>query len=162
MKNERLQKWALITEIGGGFAILITLIAVLIELDANTKATQAQTAQELWNQLLQATTISDALGAKEQVELTLEYLNSGFEGMEFIEGIMAESQFERVMQVYDNAYYQYARGILDEDVFARFRDPIMDRVQRPWFEDYWERKSNRYSLSFREYIDELLLSLREE
>ena len=41
----KLEKWALIAEIVGGVAIVVTLIALIVELRGNTGAIRAQTAQ---------------------------------------------------------------------------------------------------------------------
>jgi len=154
----RLQEYALIAEIIGGLAVILTLLALLLELGANTRATQAQTAQGVWNNLLQAN--FEIVRDESQQELFRGALFTQLEGINSIENRTARNIFERYMLIYDNAYYQYRQGTLDEDVFSRFRAPIERRVRLKGFPEYWEARKDGFSLSFREYIDELLVTLR--
>ena len=47
MSNDRLQKWALIAEVIGAVAVVISLIFVGIELRSNTEATRAATREAI-------------------------------------------------------------------------------------------------------------------
>ena len=158
MTNEpiqnRLKIYAVVAEIIGGVAVLVTLVFLVLEIRESTRATRAQTAQALWDQMIE---LSVTIGEDERARnIWFNLMESGLSSFEGVDRQGAMNIFTRNMYIYDNAVYQFNQGTLDEDVFSRYRAAILDRVNRDWFPGYWKESELLFSLSFRKYIDELL------
>ena len=135
MSNKILKKWALISEIIGGMAILITLVLLLTELQQNTAAIRVATYDDLVADLADynLTQITD----NELSEMRFETRDSG-------NGLSSISERHQYMlnratlvrfQHYERAYIQWAAGYLDESQWERFRFYLCSLSGDPLFEE---------------------------
>jgi hypothetical protein len=122
MNNEKLQRWALISEIVGGAAVLLTLILLLLEVRQNTQAIRTATYDDLVADLADFNmniATDDELGQ-------MRFLNST-EGRD----PLTDYQLFLLIQInlvrfqhYERAYIQWRAGNLEDSLWERFRDRI--------------------------------------
>ena len=150
--DERLRKFALVAEIVGGIAVLITLIVLVLEISQSTRAMRAQTAQDVWTQLIQ---FGDYISSDPGRVEVFSQLSPELENLDAL-GPSVYPVVRRLMYVYDNAYYQYQQGTLDDDVFSRYRFGIEDWVAREWFPQYWDAEERFFSRSYITHVEALM------
>lgn len=151
--NNKLKNIAMIAEIVGGLAVLVTLIILVFQISQSTRAMRAQTAQ---NTLIQLMNYSDYLFAGPPDRLDVfQQLTPELEDITTIDS-SAFPIFRRLMYVYDNAYYQFQQGTLDDDVFSRYRRGIDDFSNRRWFPGYWEIDKRSFTDSFQLYVENII------
>lgn len=97
MNNEQLQRWALIAEILGSVAILITLVFLILQINVGVKATRAQTTQALFSQLQDAgQPISENQVLSRQWN---EFVQNGYANLGQVEAGTVTASLARIMQV---------------------------------------------------------------
>ena len=119
MNSDRLQKWALVAEIVGGLAVVLSLIFVGLEIRQsseetalNTRAVETGAYQDLIGQIM-------AINFNTQNNAQLrELINRMIDGGEFLteeERDLYNSHVTNIMRHADLAYFQYERGIIDKE-----------------------------------------------
>jgi len=152
MKNDYLQKWALIAEIVGGFAVVLTLIFLILETRENTNAIKAQTYQMLTAEL------NEVRREITSLNVPLIMADSGGNG---IEALSRSDQsrviisFQALWSVYETAFYSFQRGTLGDDEWERYSLAIC----RTYFSSIgmWDREgpdiSRNITPLFRDYVE---------
>ena len=132
MSNKILKKWALISEIIGGMAILITLVLLLIELQQNTAAIRTATYDDLVADLADynLTQITDNELSEMRFETRVD-LSSITERQQYMLNRATLVRFQH----YERAYIQWAAGYLDESQWERFRFYLCSLSGDPLFEE---------------------------
>ncbi len=120
MSNDKLQKWALIAEIIGGLAIVISLVFVGFEIRHSAeetrqaaKITRAATSLQLkqdWVELNLTAASSPEL-AKVQAKWGME----GYESLSQDEKVLFIAYNRATWHIQSNAYYQYRLGLLEQE-----------------------------------------------
>ena len=121
MKTTKLQKWALVAEVLGGIAIVITLVFLVLETRANTNAIQVQTYQSLTaelNALRFEKTKTYNIGAY------LAYTKGSFKELTDQQKYRLIIVTEAIWGIYESAFYANERGVLGEDEWGRFEAAI--------------------------------------
>ena len=121
MKKLELQQWALLAEVIGGIAVVISIIFLVLETRENTNAIQAQTYQNLTEQLNNAryTAMQEDIAT-----LRFKLLNGGYKDLSDKERWLLRMMAEAKWGIYESAYYAYERGILGDDEWQRFENAI--------------------------------------
>ena len=132
MRVESLQKWALLAEVGGAIAVVVTLAFVAMEMRENTNALQAQTYQELIRDLntLRAQALNPYVAALEQ-----KLADEGWEGLSPTERLGVRSRATQRWGIYESAFFANERGVLGAVEWERFRVAICRAVDEP--DAYW-------------------------
>lgn len=133
MNKTKLQEWALVAEVLGGIAIVITLIFLVLETRATTNAIQTQTYQTLTAEL---NDIRIEKSKTVNMEAYLAYAQTSFtelsEQQQFRLIVIAEA----LWGIYESAYYAQNRGVLGGDEWYRFEAAICRnfKVDKPlWY-----------------------------
>ena len=113
--KEKLQEYALIAEIVGGVAIVISLVFVGLEIRHNNAISRTEAYQRNLDALNEWRALVLTTGNAEAV---LNFLSSGT----IEEGKEAEIQVLQsvALMVFDRAYFSYKNGIMDEAGWNRF------------------------------------------
>ena len=149
MSNEKLKKWALISEIIGGMAILITLVLLLIELQQNTAAIRTATYDDLVADLADynLTQITDNELSEMRFETRVD-LSSITERQQYMLNRATLVRFQH----YERAYIQWAAGYLDGSQWERFRFQLCALSGDPFFEEQiGSTIDNATSVEFSQY-----------
>ena len=110
--KEKLQEYALIAEIVGGIAIILSLIFVGMQINQNYEMMRYQTRSELALALSQR--MWDAANSP-----YFSSINFAVDP-DTLTGLDKERQktgFNSIFRLYENMYYQYKNGLFDEDEF---------------------------------------------
>lgn len=150
MAHLSLQDWANISQIVGGFAVVVSLAYVAYELRQNTVARET--------------------GARQQFgALDLAYLSASLDPAVVARALAKQEQGEQLsslefsqlrhrqhvnFRVFENAHYQYKRGALDEGEWTRYREIIRvvlcnDEAAKAMWRDFW------FAAEFRAVVDEI-------
>jgi len=121
MNNNRLQKWALAAEIIGGLAVVVTLVFLVIETRNNTNSIQAQTYQNLTEELNQT--------RRDQMDPVIARIfvkarEEGFDALNPEERYLAAQVRSAKWGVYESAFYARERNVLGEFEWVRFQEAI--------------------------------------
>lgn len=145
LDSESLKQWALVAEIIGGAAIVITLVILVFELQQNTTAVQRATYSEITQSL-----------DEWRYQLTLNPdVRAVFEKFDQQETLTSEEASIRVglgrtlYSIYERAYWANEYGQVGEPEWARFERMICASLPR-----FWDGSSEFiYTEEFIEYIN---------
>ena len=150
-----LEEIALLVEIIGGIAIIISIIFVGLQLRESSKATRSATA---------ATTVS---------EITSWYSNLGnseqgshvfWNFMTNPKSLTPEQRFQAIMNIHgimvtwQNSYYLLKEGTLDKRVHESLLEIINGVKNNPGFHIYWKERKSIFLKEFQEYVEVIMAS----
>jgi hypothetical protein len=64
--------------------------------------------------------------------------------------MMAQIQFRN----YEDAFHQFQRSLLEAEVWESRRTAMLEYFFEPGIQDWWSRRKNTFSRSFREFLDQ--------
>jgi len=155
-----IQDWAAVGEIVGGVAIIISLVYVGLQIRQNTKALKLGTAHhttENFSDWYLVTAENDQLA------------DIFFRGLQDIQSLQPVEKFRffallhKFFRAYENAYYQFRNGALDDDAFEGLTQMMLMIKTTPGIITYWEERKGWYNKKFQLYInDEIMAADGEE
>jgi len=151
----RLKKIALIFEILGGIAILISLIFVGIQLKENTKATKSSTATATIG------TMTDwyvTMGTDAEASSGFWKFLSNPESMKKDEQLQYIYIMHGLLLTFQNSYYLAEEGTLDERIPESLNQVIIGVKDQPGFQLYWKARKSIFFKEYRDYVDEIIQS----
>ncbi|MEH6569277.1 MAG: hypothetical protein V7709_09385 [Halioglobus sp.] len=142
----------------GAIGVIATLGYLAIQTKHNTRAVNASTFQgntSIWQDMFLALAGADAPEAFAQ----------GMRGNRDIDSLTFQ-KFWMVCRTlflnFENQYYQYRQGTLDEEAFKGYEDSMCDMVLSwPGIRAWWPLNHNSYGKAYVEYIERLLTSTQE-
>ena len=148
MSADSINKWL---SLSANFGVVIGLILLLIEIDQNSDLVQAQIHQARSDQhvsdRLQRANSEFLLPALEKFDAAGGFANlSALDQLTIVEAARIKELLFAMHQDYDNLFYQYQQGYLDEE-FYRYRVEYPIAVLAPWWEklDVFESVGRRPS-----------------
>ena len=148
----KLKKIALIAEILGGIAILISLIFVGIQFKENTVATKSQNA---------STTMAALANWYIAIGNNSESSELYYSFMADPEAMTPEQRFQVVMSthgifiIFQNSFYLSKEGTLDSEMQNTLTSVMLGILDQPGFKFYWEQRKSfffqRFSRVHRRY-----------
>lgn len=147
--KEKLQEYALIAEIIGGFAIVASLIFVGLQTGQNTKAVEAnlrQSALEADNELIILNINNPKITMlRSKQDLTEE------------EAVILTNQLLLTFRLRENDYSQYLNGATDEETWLRYRSSIYVTFQWQNNRNWWSKVGKLFfSPNFVQEVDKIL------
>ena len=148
-----LEQLALIAEIFGGFAILISLIFVGIQFRENAKATKSANS---------SATISSLGNWYQQIGNNQETSKVFYDFMAAPDLLTPQQRFQAVMNVhgifiiFQNSYYLSKEGTLDSEMRNAITSVILGAKDQPGFSFYWEQRKSFFFKEFRGYIEDVM------
>ena len=132
MNDKALKRFAMISEILGGLAVIVTLIILIFEVRGNTQAVRAATYDSLVGSLVdqRMAMITD----NELQEMDFVQASEGREAFTPRQSRMFFNLFVSRFQNYERAYTQWRAGNLDDDSWERFKLRICNDSGNPAFE----------------------------
>ncbi len=121
MKNEDVQKWALLAEIVGGIAVVISLIFLALQMRENTNALQAQTFQDLMQDLNEYRSLIN----QSDVSIIRELRRTeGLESLSVPDQRRIRGYSLILWGIYESAFFANNRGVLGRQEWSRFQSAI--------------------------------------
>ena len=145
--------WGAVSAVAGMLAAIfvgLSVVYLALQIKASTQATRSQTYQLATSALAEMAGIigSDKerarifrVGMEEPAALTEdEFTQFGYLGI---------SLFRR----FENVFFQYQSGMIDEDFWVGHRDNILWFFRRPGTQVWWKDRKFAFSKRFREFLD---------
>ncbi len=154
MKN-KLKNIALIAEIFGGIAILVTLIFVGIQFRDNIKATRSATATATIEAL--SNWYTELGNNSESSELFYNFMADP-------DVLTPQQRFQVVMNVhgvfmvFQNSFYLSKEGTLDDEMQNSLTSVVLGVMDQPGFKFYWEQRKSFLLEEFRMYIEDIMIN----
>ena len=151
MKKNRLALISELAQVISAIAVVISLFYVGVQVRQNTKATQALMRQSIADNdinylmtYLNPDIIAEAeFKLKNNIELT---------PIEF-DQLVRQQQVN--FRVFENAYYQYQRGLLEKEVWDRYQIIIARLFTLPHVIEQWKTNRRTYTVSFQREVDNI-------
>jgi hypothetical protein len=145
--------WNAVSAIAGVLAaisVTFTVVYLAIQIRKNTQATHSQTYQLATSALAE---MAGIIGSSKELArifrigmITPDKLDED----EFAQfGYLGISLFRR----FENVFFQYQSGMIDEDFWTGHRDNILWFFHRPGMQVWWKDRKYAFSKSFREFLD---------
>lgn len=161
MSSNKLEKWALLAEIIGGIAIVISLGVVAFELNQgtkqavlNTSALEIASYQDLIDSISNLNEIAlnnPELGAAIQKSLTNpDDLSKG-------ELRQTRFYFMTLFRHGDMAYFQYQRGAINHERLDSVLSIVTARLRSKSVLKLWNERKYVFVSDYRAYIDDVIL-----
>ncbi len=150
-----LKKIALITEIIGGIAIVISLLFVGMQFKENATATRSATAAATVSNL---TSWYSNIGNSEQGSYIFWNFLSNPDSLKPEERFQAIMNIHGAMLTFQNSYYLAKEGTLDQEIQQSLVEIINGIKKTPGFTVFWKARKSIFLKDFQEYVDEIIES----
>ena len=146
-----LQDLASIAEIAGGFAVLATLIYLVIELRNNTKTTRAQMHEQATQSFL---TLLNSIMLKPDV-LAAGIKASEEEFSTFSDGDKAYIYACNFgfFKHYELLYVQHQKGLMDEETWTAWQEHLLMYFHQPGIQTWWKTRKSTFTASFQTFLE---------
>lgn len=145
--------WSAVSAITGVFAaifVALTVVYLAIQIKSSTQAMHSQTYHLATSALAEMAAI---IGTDKELSriFRIGMVNpDALSEDEFTQfGYLGISLFRR----FENVFFQYQSGMINEDFWVGHRDNILWFFHRPGFQVWWQDRKYAFSLSFREFLD---------
>lgn len=145
--------WDAVAAIAGllaAFAVALTVVYLALQIKASTRATHSQTYH------LATSALAEMAATVGKDSETARMFRTGMEQPEQLNedemtqfGYLGISLFRR----FENVYFQYQEGNVDEDFWIGHRDNILWFFHRPGMQAWWPPRKFAFSKRFREFLD---------
>ena len=145
--------WNAVSAVAGllaAIAVALTVVYLAIQIHKNTLAARSQTYYLATAALAEAAAfIASNRELAHVYRIGLSTPDQLDEDEYFRFTLMGISQFRR----YENLFFQYRSGLIDDDFWIGHRENILWFFHRPGMQAWWKEKRLTYSKSFREYLE---------
>ena len=137
----KLKKLALLAEIFGGFAILISLIFVGIQFKENAKAVKSANA---------SATIAKLGNWYQQIGNNKQSSELFYDFMANPDALTPQERFQAVMNVhgiftvFQNSYYLTKEGTFDAEMQNALTSVVLGVIDQPGFSYYWDQRQSLF------------------
>lgn len=147
-----LEKWALIAEIIGSVAIVISLIFVGVQLRANTSATRSATASAASS----ATSAwYNAMGTSAQASALFFNFFNDPAALSPEERLQAVFIVHGALVNFQTSFMLANEGTLDSQIKDAILEALVVVKDKPGFKYYWEQRRAFFYAEFQEYVEQL-------
>ena len=141
---------AAVASVLAAISVTLTVVYLAIQIRKNTRATHSQTYHLATSALAE---MAGIVGSSKEVAriFRIGMINpEKLDEDEFSQfGYLGISLFRR----FENAFFQYQSGMIDEDFWTGHRDNILWFFHRPGMQIWWKDRKFSFSKSFREFLD---------
>jgi len=147
----KLEKWALVAEIVGALAIVLSLIFVGLEIRGNTRVTtlNLDRAVDQQNLALNLAITNSADFAELPVRGELDR-----DGLNTAERARFDNYCLSRFGAYENVVDDFASGFIAEDDFDVWAVHFKYRFDKPGYRQFWIEYRSEYFVNFRAWTDE--------
>ena len=147
MNMENLANYA---DVIGGVAVIVSLIYVGIQIRRNTKSSRSQANQSAHESLANVSL---------EISKNAEFSRLVRKGMVSFETMSEDEKFRFMMLMitvfrrYENIFYQYNNGFLEEDLWEGYKQSILLYLYTCGGQAFWSLRRIHFSKVFRDYVD---------
>jgi len=150
-----LEQASYLAEITAAVLVVVSLVYVGIQVRQNTAALKLSTSQNL------SEDFTDVYLALSQNNETAEIFQKGLQDCDSltpVEKIRFYAFFHKFFRIYENAYYQYVNGALEEEPFEGISNQLIMLGAMPGLRTYWNDRRSFYNSSFQAYVDKNVMT----
>lgn len=152
MNLSKTNEWlSLIANIG----VLVGIVFLVLELNQNTAMMQSQTRQAMTEN-----TIDWLLAVGGNRETASAYRSqmilSSADEPDVVEAQMMFFVVQANFRIWENEYYQYQKGLFENEEFAAKRTTWATPLRFDLYKDFWNRNKGNFSSGFQREIDGIL------
>lgn len=144
--------WGAVSAIAGAFAALFVAMSVVylaLQVKGGTRATRSQTYYLTTAALAEiAAIIANSKELSRIVRIGYETPESLNEDERIQFGYIMISFLRR----YENVFFQYESGLVDEDFWVGHRENLLWVYRRPGVQRLWKDRKHSFSVGFQEYL----------
>lgn len=131
-------------------SVTLTVVYLAIQIRKNTHATHSQTYHLATSALAEMAGIIGSDKELARIFSTGMMKPDELEEDEFVQfGYLGISLFRR----FENVFFQYQSGMIDDDFWVGHRDNILWFFHRPGMQVWWKDRKFAFSRRFREFLD---------
>ena len=146
--------WNAVSAVAGVLAaisVTLTVVYLAVQIKKNTIATHSQTYQLATSALAEMAAIIGRDKELARIFRVGMIVPGALEQDEFVQfGYLGISLFRR----FENVFFQYQSGMIDEDFWNGHRDNILWFFHRPGTQLWWKDRKFAFSKKFREFLDD--------
>jgi len=150
-----LKKTALLIEMIGGIAIIISLLFVGIQVRESSKATRSATAASTVSQV---TSFYSDLGNNTEGSRIFYEFQMRPDSLNETELFQAMMNAHGIMLTIQNSYYLVEEGTLDEKIKQSLVASIIAVKDNPGFRLFWKTRKDLFFPEFQIYVEEIIKS----
>jgi len=145
-----LDQFANIGEFIGGIAVIISLVYLALQIRTNTEAQKSSTYQAI---------VSDFGALNNTMASTPELSHLFVQAMEDYHQLSSDQKarisqlFFQCFRFFENMFYQYKKGYLDEEVWIGWKRLMLTYYSRPGFQTWWAHRRDVYSEPFAIFLE---------
>ena len=140
-----------IGEFGGAFAVVVSLVYLASQIRAQNREARGASVHEISGAFRDAIS---SLQGPEQAEVFSTAVKS-FDALTDIQRLQFFSIIQKILRVWEEAFYQYTEGRLDERIWHAIRIQCSDLIAIDAARTVWELRKHAYSADFRSFVDSI-------
>ena len=150
MDSDRLNRWL---TLGANVGVLVGIILLIVELDQNREAVQAQTRTNLSQGIVDYMSLVASNGELASLRRRIDLGEEATEDEQYQYRLITRA----LVRYWENVHYQYRQGLYDDSEFAAHREAIRDYfAYSKAIVEFWCGNKHGMSREFAEEIDGLL------
>lgn len=151
MSAERLQKWALIAEIVGGLAVIITLVFLIFEIRENSAVIRSSSYGQ-YTELLNDWRLEGSSNP-EIARLWRIYADGNLNSLNEVESQQLQFFATSLWGIYEASYFAYEYGVLGVSEWDRLKTVACSQYRVAQPHDFWQRLKRFITPEFAAYIE---------
>lgn len=148
--------WDAINAVGemlGALAVLVSLLYLSVQIRQNTASVKSSTFQ---NAITSISHVSLAIATDKEAANVVYTAFAGntaelSEQERFRAGLLLTGLFRN----YENFWFQYQSGVMDEDMWQGICNAMLGYYRMPYVRQWWAERSSIFSPKFAEFLDRL-------
>jgi hypothetical protein len=143
---------AKIAEVVGGFAVIVGLLFVGMEIRGNTIAQQFTATQVLVSEY------NDAISSINDKDFICIYIRAtqDFKSLPQADKIRFSILMQPVFRTFEQLHYSSLHGTIDQNVYSGLQRQFASIMAVPGTRQYWEARRDWFGDTFQEYVDEVI------
>jgi hypothetical protein len=144
-----IQDWGAIGELIGGFAVIVTLLYLALQIRQNTHTVRLSTSHAVTEEFRG---MFELLAThRDLCELVTKAATEGkVNGVDKTQYYVYISNFFRA---FENAFVQWRNGALDTGQWEGMKHMLIDNWQIPAVREYWYDRNHWYSTQFQQFLE---------
>jgi len=147
-----------LTGIRGGFAVIVSLVFVGVQIRENNRATMSAMASSIADS---TTAWYVELGNNEQSSAMFYHYLADPNSLSAEERFQAAMNLHGLFLIFQNSYYLANEGTLELSILHSLTEAIVGVKDQPGFQLFWMQRRSIFLEGFQEYVDTLLTSDRK-
>lgn len=145
--------WGAVSAVAGVFAALFVALSVVylgLQVRGGTKATRSQTYYLATDSLAE---IAAVIASNKELSRVVRIGYETPESLTEDERIQFGYAIISFLRRYENVYFQYESGLIDDSFWVGHRENLLWVYRRPGVQKLWQTRRDSFSVGFREYLE---------